>query len=89
MHPGETTSSWALHGLIIFLLSKSKVANKLRSKTVFKIFPILNLDGVIAGNTRTSLAGLDMNRMFEDKANKRLNPEAKMLREYAKKEVRP
>jgi len=53
-----------------------------------KYFPILNIDGVIAGNYRTSFAGLDINRMFGENANKRLNPEANMLKDFAKKETR-
>jgi cytosolic carboxypeptidase protein 2/3 len=60
----------------------------LRKRAIFKIFPILNIDGVIAGNYRTSFAGLDINRMFGDKTNKRLNPESDMLKEFAKKESR-
>lgn len=86
MHPGETTASWVLHGLIRFLLSKSPPAKELRKRAIFKIFPILNIDGVIAGNYRTSFAGLDINRMFGEKVNKRLNPEATMLKDFAKKE---
>jgi len=40
---------------------------------VFKIVPILNPDGVIAGNYRTSMAGADLNRKF-DEPDIRLHP---------------
>lgn len=69
-----------------FLLSKHSIAKSLRSKVIFKIVPMLNVDGVIVGNYRSSLAGLDINRMFGPDANKRVNPEANTLKELAKKE---
>ncbi len=62
LHPSETSSSWIVHGLISFLVSKSRVANELRKRLVFKIIPMCNPDGVIIGNTRTTLIGRDMNR---------------------------
>ena len=67
-----------------FLLSKAPQARELRKRAIFKIFPILNIDGVIVGNYRTSFAGLDINRMFGSNANKRLNPESTMLTAFAK-----
>jgi hypothetical protein len=83
MHPGETHASWVFHGLIHFLLSKQDVAKELRKRVVFKLVPILNIDGVIGGNYRTSFAGVDINRMFGENANKRLNPESTKLKELA------
>lgn len=64
LHPGETHSSWLIHGFIRFLLSENPKARELRKKIVFKIVPMLNPDGVIAGNYRCTLAGCDMNRNF-------------------------
>lgn len=69
VHPGETHASWVLHGILHFLLSKQDVAKQLRKRAIFKIIPMLNVDGVIAGNYRTSFAGLDINRMFGDNTN--------------------
>lgn len=66
LHPGETHSSWLIHGFIRFLLSDSPKARELRKKCVFKIVPMLNPDGVIIGNYRCTLAGCDMNRNFGD-----------------------
>lgn len=80
MHPGETHASWMIHGLIRFLLGSTNEARELREKVVFKIIPILNIDGVIVGNYRASLAGCDVNRMFGEYASKRLNPEAHLLK---------
>jgi murein tripeptide amidase MpaA len=62
VHPGESNSSFIMEGIIEFVLSNEKEARILRDNYVFKIIPILNPDGVIVGNYRTSLSGLDLNR---------------------------
>ena len=64
VHPGESNASWVVHGIIKFLLSKDKIAKELRKYMIFKIMPMINPDGVTAGNTRCSLIGRDMNRNF-------------------------
>ena len=38
----------------------------LRKLFVFKIVPMLNPDGVVVGNYRCSLAGVDLNRIYRD-----------------------
>lgn len=64
VHPGETPSSWMMKGLMDFITSDSLVAKKLRHKFIFKLIPMLNPDGVIVGNTRSSLTGKDLNRQY-------------------------
>lgn len=66
VHPGESNSSWIMHGIIDFLTSDDPAACKLRTQYIFKIVPMLNPDGVINGNYRTSLAGVDLNRRWDD-----------------------
>ncbi|XP_055304001.1 cytosolic carboxypeptidase Nna1-like [Sitodiplosis mosellana] len=64
VHPGETPSSWMMKGLMDFLTGDSIIAKKLRHKFIFKLIPMLNPDGVIVGNTRSSLTGKDLNRQY-------------------------
>jgi murein tripeptide amidase MpaA len=49
VHPGESNSSWVMHGTLEKLLSNSPTAVSLRNKFVFKIVPMLNMEGVING----------------------------------------
>lgn len=65
MHPGETVSSFMMKGVLDFLCSADPSAKILRERFIFKIIPMLNPDGVIHGNTRCSLAGLDLNRQWK------------------------
>ena len=62
VHPGETNSSYIIKGIIDYLVSCSHHGKSLRKKFVFKIVPMLNPDGVIYGNYRCSLLGVDLNR---------------------------
>ena len=52
--------------MINFLLSNTKEANYLRNNFVFKILPMINPDGVIYGNYRCSLLGVDLNRRWNN-----------------------
>ncbi|CAK0862674.1 unnamed protein product [Prorocentrum cordatum] len=65
VHPGETNASWMAHGLIGFLLSPTAEAEVLRDNFVFQIVPMLNPDGVICGNYRCGLCGVDLNRQWQ------------------------
>lgn len=47
-------------GLIKELFSKN--CKKILKEVVFKIIPMINIDGVIVGNTRCDISGLDLNR---------------------------
>ena len=66
VHPGESNSSFIIEGIIEFLLSNSREAIFLRNNYVFKILPMINPDGVIYGNYRCSLLGVDLNRRWND-----------------------
>ena len=49
---------------------------------VFKIVPMVNVDGVVLGNFRTGIAGRDLNRVFDQPHS---YFEIKMIRESAAK----
>lgn len=56
-----------LKGFITYLLGETKQAEQLRNSANFFVAPMLNPDGVVLGNTRTSAAGKDLNREFLSK----------------------
>ena len=62
VHPGETGASWMMKGMIDYLTGPSLNAKILRDNFVFKIVPMLNIDGVVNGSTRCNLSGVDLNR---------------------------
>lgn len=65
-HPGETVSSWIMHEFLNFIVSADSEAIQLRNNFVFKLFPMVNPDGVIHGNYRCSLSGRDLNRKWSN-----------------------
>ena len=51
-----------MEGILDYLLNNEDPNSiELRNRFVFKVVPMLNPDGVIIGNTRCSLAGVDLN----------------------------
>lgn len=70
VHPGETGASWIMKGILDYLTGPSLNAKILRDNFVFKIVPMLNPDGVINGSTRCNLAGVDLNRIWNDPQRK-------------------
>lgn len=90
MHPGETTGSHIMRGLIEFLsanepnkkfsLNDIQIARELRKRFTFKIVPMLNPDGVIMGNNRVSISGSDLNRKYLN-PNINLHPEIFFLKD--------
>ena len=57
VHPGESSASHIIEGVLEYLVSDDDAAKFLRNNYVFKIVPMLNPDGVIVGNYRCSLSG--------------------------------
>lgn len=57
-----------------FLCGSEQTAKELRRSYIFYVIPMLNPDGVIAGNYRTSFFGKDLNRTF-DQSRKYAFPE--------------
>jgi cytosolic carboxypeptidase protein 2/3 len=89
IYPGETHSSWVIHGFIRFLTSKNSIARQLRSRFVFKILPMVNIDGVVAGNYRATFSGLDVSKCYDGKSSlNRMMPEALLLKKIAQSQQR-
>lgn len=65
IHPGESNSSYVAEGFLEQLCGTSAVGKELRAKYIFFVVPMVNPDGVVAGNYRTSLFGKDLNRTFD------------------------
>ncbi|GAX77932.1 hypothetical protein CEUSTIGMA_g5374.t1 [Chlamydomonas eustigma] len=83
VHPGESNASWMMKGVIDFLLGPSKEARQLCDQFIFKIIPMLNPDGVIVGNYRCSLAGQDLNRVFNEPSRK-LHPTIAAFKSFSR-----
>jgi len=82
VHPGESPGSFICEGLIKKLL-------EFPQPITYYIVPMLNPDGVVAGNSRTSLAGVDLNRRWGQAVlSKDLHPPIYALKNLLKK-VRP
>jgi len=62
VHSGETPGSSVFRGIYNFVTSESSQAKYLRKFYTFILIPCMNPDGVICGNYRNSLAGVDLNR---------------------------
>ena len=85
-HPGETYSSFIIHGFVNHLLSRDPLCQKLRELFEIWIVPILNPDGVVVGNYRSNLQGKDLNRNFfaddDLEGNRNRALEVEVLREF-------
>ena len=59
-----------MKGILDYLIGPSLNAKILRDNFVFKVVPMLNPDGVINGNTRCNLSGVELNRCWIDPSRK-------------------
>ncbi|XP_077292800.1 cytosolic carboxypeptidase 1-like [Arctopsyche grandis] len=64
VHPGESNASWVMEGTLKQLLDNSSTSEILRLSYVFKIVPMLNVEGVINGCYRCGLTNEDLNRRW-------------------------
>ena len=67
-----------------FLLGNSIEAKVLRENFIIKVIPMINIDGVINGNYRCNLSGVDLNRQYME-PSKKLHPTVYHLKQFLKK----
>ena len=88
VHPGEPPASFLVEGLLRALLSQRNATTVQRLLNIAEVHvvPMLNPDGVVVGNSRVSLGGVDMNRRWGAQVlNPLVTPEVMMLKEYMKR----
>jgi hypothetical protein len=69
-HPAETGPSYVLEGLIAAVTRDDELGRRLRSRYIFEIVPMHNIDGVQLGNYRTNASSLNLeNRWFVERFN--------------------
>jgi murein tripeptide amidase MpaA len=56
-----------MEGFLKWVCSDTPEAARLRQIAVVKVVPMVNPDGVVLGNFRTSICGKDLNRLFKKK----------------------
>lgn len=88
-HPAETPPSFLIEGLITFLAGGSAEANEMLRDFEFHIFPMQNVDGVVAGNYRSTPKSENLEVMwYYDPLNPQqlsidTPPEIKIIHEHA------
>jgi murein tripeptide amidase MpaA len=64
-HAWESGSSWTGEGLMRFASSNDPVAVQIRKRTIIKVLPICDPDGVFHGRVRFNGYGFDLNRNWD------------------------
>ena len=80
VHPGETNASTVFEGFLDRLVNEIETSPIL-SHFIVKMVPCMNPDGVVCGNYRSSLAGVDLNRQWI-LPSQELHPEVFYTKKY-------
>lgn len=75
-HAAESVANWFLEGFMDWLLSPE--AAEFRRRVAVHVVPMLNPDGVIAGNYRANAEGVNLNRVWNS-ADPKTSPEIHSL----------
>lgn len=81
-HPGEIQGSYAMEGIINYILAHS--TEQWVKNFVFHFVPMVNPEGVILGNYRTNVKGYDLNRNWRNPTND-AQPEVIAIKKYLNK----
>ena len=75
VHPGETPGTLVFNGILKTLINTENPINKiLLDNFIFKLIPIINVDGVSNGYFRLDQDGFNLNRCYLN-PNQKINPE--------------
>jgi hypothetical protein len=89
-HPAETPPSFLIEGMIDYLLSGTREASGILAGFEVYIFPMQNVDGVIAGNYRSTPKSENLEMMWTYDSRNPLDligyvpPEVAIIHQYAK-----
>lgn len=79
LHAAETHGSLIMQNIMLEFATNYDKYDKLLNTFIVKLVPMINPDGVVIGNSRCSLAGLDLNRRWSE-PNPILHPEIYYLK---------
>ena len=83
LHAAETYASIIMKYIITELTSNYQQYDKIFENHIVKLVPMINPDGVVIGNSRCSIAGLDLNRRWAE-PNPFVHPEIYFLKHHLK-----
>jgi len=79
LHAAETHGSFIMSHIIKELTTNYEKYDSIFQYNIIKLIPMINPDGVILGNSRSSLAGVDLNRRWCN-PNATMHPELYFLK---------
>lgn len=82
-HPPEVTGYMAMQEFVRTVVADTELAKNFRKRYQLLLIPLINPDGVDEGNWRHSVAGVDLNRDWENFAQ----PETRSVRDYLLKKT--
>ena len=80
-HSGEDAGTYFIEGMINFLLSKDKDAEKARKHFIYKLIPMMNPDGVFNGTSRYNMEMEDLNNIWLNE--EKMQPEVAGVKKWA------
>lgn len=79
VHAAETHGSFIMSKIIKEFSTNYEKYDQLLSNHIVKLVPMMNPDGVVIGNSRSSMAGVDLNRRWSN-PNATMHPELYFLK---------
>lgn len=83
LHAAETHGSFIMSHILKELSQNYEKYDQILHNNIIKLVPMINPDGVVIGNSRSSLAGVDLNRRWSN-PNATMHPELYFLKKNMK-----